>query len=119
MAGEESLAAKARAMIGKDPRKGETDKTDEPAAAPRRKVIRPENIPGDVEHSQEDNGLSNVTATAHDEDHDTDVVVKKHFKLMCDDGKIIDYGPQTRTMPLSHAKHWFAKAHGVEVVEPK
>lgn len=45
--------------------------------------------------------------------------VPKAFKLRIDNHVIVDYKPGVQEMPLSHAEHWYSKANGVQVYNPK
>lgn len=43
--------------------------------------------------------------------------VPRGFNLTLDDGSVKRYEPGVQDMPKSHAKHWYAKAHDVEINE--
>jgi hypothetical protein len=47
-----------------------------------------------------------------------DVVVPKAFTLTLDNHQPVKYPVGTYPMPVDHAEHWFARAHGVSIYEP-
>jgi hypothetical protein len=57
--------------------------------------------------------------TTAQEDELVTVVVPKAFMLTLDDHTPIAYAAGTQEMPVSHAAHWFARAHGVKVYVAK
>lgn len=44
------------------------------------------------------------------------VNIPKAFKLSDDGHQITEYAVGAARMPMSHATHWFAKAHGVSII---
>jgi len=47
------------------------------------------------------------------------VIVPKGFKLTRDSGEPAIYAAGVQEMPLEDASHWFARAQGVKVYDPK
>lgn len=51
-------------------------------------------------------------------DEMVEVEVERGFTLTDDLNVAHEYAPATRKMLKAHATHWYAKAHGVKIVEP-
>lgn len=47
------------------------------------------------------------------------VTVPKAFKLQSDLGAVHEYKAGVQEMDREHAEHWYAKANGVEIYQPK
>jgi len=46
-------------------------------------------------------------------------IVPVAFDLTLDNGKPVRYESGTQEMPLSHATHWYSRARGVTIYQPK
>lgn len=51
-------------------------------------------------------------------DEMVEVEVERGFVLTDDLNVPHEYTPSTRKMLKAHATHWYAKAHGVKIIEP-
>lgn len=58
-------------------------------------------------------------AVASDSNTTVTAIVPKAFKLNLENGGLIDYEAGVQEMPLHHASHWYSRANGVKVYDPK
>lgn len=105
-------ASQASALAGLEAlAKAQSTSNDDPAAVAEQ--AKPALINLDAEHA------AGIKPSEVADDPEVTAIVPKGFRLLLDHGETKIYDAGTCEMPRSHAVHWYSRAQGVKIYQPK